>query len=514
MQKNTKILLLIFIFFTLILLGLIYFRQNQFFLLQKGSIIDSKYSPSTLSGANQVENSKIDQKEYGPDSLATYIQKNSTLHELFQDKPLDSEFCFNQDLENNQSDLRCFIPSQVLNAGENFVTQLQDLEKYKRDDSIRTQSLEELPRSEQIFNLLHLFDTDNYQTTKTNLEGKKMTATAEAEELKALAYLYALEGDYAKSESIQAESCAKFHTQCQADVALTLQGTVTDQNGKPLEAVLIEILNHPNQNTQTDAKGNYELQTSAFNLDKIRIKASKIGYSDGVIPLNILGTNNQQTHSNLNFILNTPAKIVTINNATKTFTGEGVQIENESFVIQTEWNQYTIPFNSLVHKDKTPYLGEVTVYLFEFNKASKIDNLLQNDVFAEIVGYAGNLMKTFGMPYILFVTPEGEKIHVLKSNPMILESQIMEMEALRTNQDKIYEPLTESDLTFLLEQSNTLGGYPLDLKYLTDPAHLLVRFPAFWVFDQNVGIWENIGIKLLNVGGLIESQFYTLNDLK
>lgn len=511
-MQNKQKLFLVFVLLFLFFIGLIIFKQNQF---NKFAIFSQKTPSLTTNQDFDQKNTtnKIDQNQYDVDSLATKIQNTPELHSKFQEKALNSEFCFEKKLNEEQSEIRCFVPSEILDRESLFEKELKDFDQYEREDSIYNLSFQELPKSEQFFVLLHRFETNQYQEIKKNLETKYLSGNYDVEDLKALRFIKTLEGKYKEGQSISEKNCQKFKVQCEKDVNLILQGKVTDQNGQPIPSALIEILNDSTQNFQTDINGFYEIKMSVYNLTKIRIKASKLGYSEGVIPLIINGFY-EQTHTDLNFVLNTPAKVVTINNATKTFSGEGVTIENDAFVIQTEWNQYMIPFNSLVHKDKTFFYGEVDVFLFEFDKSSNIDTLLRNDVFAEIVGYAGNIMKTFGMPYVLFKTKTDGSIHVLKSNPIILKSQIMEMEALKTNQDKIYEPLTQEDLSYLLLKSQELGGYPIDLSFLTNPEKLMVRFPAFWVFDQSVGIWENVGQKLLDIQGLTEVEFYTLNDLK
>ncbi len=120
-------------------------------------------------------------------------------------------------------------------------------------------------------------------------------------------------------------------------------------------------------------------------------------------------------------------------------------------------------------------------------------------------------MKTFGMPFVLFLGENGEKIHVLASNPMVIKNTIAEMEALRTNKDKIYSPLTDEDMKFLVKKSKELGGYPIDRQFLIDNS--ILRFPAWWVFDQNKGIWVNQGVRVIDEKGVIETPFYTTSAL-
>ncbi|MDR3150173.1 MAG: hypothetical protein LBU14_00620 [Candidatus Peribacteria bacterium] len=40
--------------------------------------------------------------------------------------------------------------------------------------------------------------------------------------------------------------------------------------------------------------------------------------------------------------------------------------------------------------------------MYQFNKNTNMNTFLENDTFSPIYGYVGNIMKTFGMPYIQF----------------------------------------------------------------------------------------------------------------
>jgi hypothetical protein len=83
------------------------------------------------------------------------------------------------------------------------------------------------------------------------------------------------------------------------------------------------------------------------------------------------------------------------------------------------------------------------------------------------------------------------------------------MEALRTNEDQIYEPLTEADMQLLVAAS--LGEpYRIDREFLIN--NQLLRFPAFWVFDRRRGVWDNVGVSVLDTEGTIRSVFYTVRD--
>ena len=375
--------------------------------------------------------------------------------------------------------------------------------------NVKKLSFKEKPIHYQLLDIIKNNSTA-YFPLKSALVRSCRVGKCSADEMKGLEYIHSLEGDYNSAEKIAASNCERHQTSCEKNVALTLGGVVKNGDGDPISSAKIEVLSDNSvTSVETDESGRYQIDFSSYDFVRVRIKATKTGYSDGVIPVNILTNKKERVYKNLDFTLNAPTKVVTLNNRTKTVSGKGASVENDNFVDVTPWSKYFIPFDALVHADGTLYRGEVVVYLFEFDKSTDMAQFMENDTFDEVVGYAGNIMKTFGMPYILFKTKEGETIHILKSNPMILQNKISEMEALRTAQDQVYPPLTEADLGFLVEQTQRGAGYPIDREFLIE--HEMVRFPAFWVFDQVKGTWVNAGVKVLDTEGSIETLFYTIS---
>jgi len=232
--------------------------------------------------------------------------------------------------------------------------------------------------------------------------------------------------------------------------------------------------------------------------------------ANGVFPILVLAAADQSFSHD--FTLESALQFAVIDTVKKTISGKNTSKDAKNFIISTPRSKYMLPQNALVRANGSAYKGKVTAYFFEFDKSSQNQDLLSNDVFDSVVGYAGNLMKTFGMPYVLFVTEEGEVIHVMKNNPITLEYKIAEMEALRTNKDKIYSPLTDKDMQFLIDNSKTPGEYPIDREFLI--AHDMLRFPVFWSFDQSKGIWVGIGCRVLTLDGTIQTSFYTLSSAR
>jgi hypothetical protein len=164
-----------------------------------------------------------------------------------------------------------------------------------------------------------------------------------------------------------------------------------------------------------------------------------------------------------------------------------------------------------VHKSGIQYKGEVDVYLYEFSQGNIPEGLIQVDTFDDVRGFAGDLMKTFGMPFIQFFSSSGEELHVLRSNSMVLTYKIANMNELRRNTLAIYSPLTNEDMKFLVDiSSKSPRAYPIDREFLIE--NQLLRFPAFWVYDRRAGIWNSVGISVLDTSGTIKSEFYTIKN--
>lgn len=353
---------------------------------------------------------------------------------------------------------------------------------------------------------------DRYFENRKQLMDDLESSAPSEEVLKKGMYLFSLEGDYKKVQEISNKLCSQFNTHCEDQkIEFTLQWKVSDGGWKPVENATIRLLWGEDSNIVTDESGFFRYSVRVFPGQKLRFEATKSGMSLGVHTTTILANANQkQAHD---FVLNQANEVYTIDTVGNTVSWRSgtVDAAKKEYIIRTNLTEYRIPFGALLSTDGKKYQGKVTVYLFEFDKSTSLDDLLVNDIFDEVAGYAGNLMKTFGMPFVLFLGENGEKIHVLASNPMVIKNTIAEMEALRTNKDKIYSPLTDEDMKFLVKKSKELGGYPIDRQFLIDNS--ILRFPAWWVFDQNKGIWVNQGVRVIDEKGIIETPFYTTSAL-
>jgi hypothetical protein len=183
--------------------------------------------------------------------------------------------------------------------------------------------------------------------------------------------------------------------------------------------------------------------------------------------------------------------------------------ENGHYILNTGITEYQIPENAIITKEGEPYLGEVTVYVYEFNKSSNVDSLLRVDAANELRNYIGNIFKTFGMPFIQFYSEDDEELFVARENPMKITTTLTEMEALRTGADGVYGPLTDEDLDRLIEESNNSASeYPISRRFLID--NDLLRFPTWWVLDRKRGIWDATPMKVLNKNGKLKTIFYSI----
>ncbi|MBV22257.1 MAG: hypothetical protein QGH26_01820 [Candidatus Pacebacteria bacterium] len=372
---------------------------------------------------------------------------------------------------------------------------------------------EELPDPMQFYNGIHSFSSRvDSKMVKINLENKFSSNDYTSEDLWKLEYLSGLEGNYSERDELNARNCVEFGERCvDSNINIKIIGKVVDGGDNPIQSAKVEILSKDDAGfVFTDKDGLFEISTEVKELEKVRLKAYKRNFSDGISSFVVLNKDKSEYISD-KIILESPIEIVTIDNVFKTITGKRNFIKDGNvFIVKTDQSVYEIPFNSLLKSDGTMYSGEMDVYLYEFTKETMPDSLAAVDTFDQVIGYAGNLMETFGMPYIQFFTPKGEELQVKKSNPIGIIYQIFHMKELYSASDKTHDPVTKEDIELLVDISSQRSGYPIDRQFLIDTR--LFNFPAWWVFDRDAGIWNNEGMRVLNTDGLIETIFYTTRD--
>jgi len=371
---------------------------------------------------------------------------------------------------------------------------------------------DQLPENFQFHNSVYSFgETGNAIALREALQKQVANGKFTANDLFRLAYLLELEGKYTERDAIHTLSCKEFNTYCEGEASITITGSVVTKNGTPVQGAAISILSKSsNPVAYTDEKGEFVIGLSVNELEKVRLGAYKRNFSEGVGSV-VVATTKRETYDIAPIVVESPINIVTVDTEKKTITGDtNIYNADGSIVVHTSVSTYEIPTGAVTYEDGRPYSGVFDIYLYEFSKSTVPEGLTTVDTFDEVTGYAGDLMKSFGMPYIQFFTPEGEELYVLSSLPMKLTYQIPNMKELYDNSDQIYTALTDADMQKLVDKTlASPGGYPIDRAYLIE--NQLVKFPAFWVFDRRSGVWQNVGIRVNNIGGEIETPFYTVN---
>lgn len=317
------------------------------------------------------------------------------------------------------------------------------------------------------------------------------------------AYLYEFEGRFDEVEKIREKTCKNYPDTCSLKIASYVVGKVTDQSGNPLPGALVKLQNEPSISTTTKEDGTYELKFDTYPLSHLHLKASFPGHSDGY------------SDALVNMYGGAPyfyqVKDFVINKAGVVAQSENAETDGDYYIFRTQQSEYRVPKNGLKYEDGRTFPGgKFTVYMYEFKKSDNIDNLANSPTFQPVQGYVGNLMKTFGMPYIQFFDENGKELFVHSSNPMILRNKVYHMKELFENYDRIYEPLTKEDMEFLVKVSKEKGGFPIDFKFQIE--NNILRWPAWWALDRKRGVWDNIPSRVLDVDGTIETPFYSIKD--
>jgi len=244
-------------------------------------------------------------------------------------------------------------------------------------------------------------------------------------------------------------------------------------------------------------------------MEKLRLSAVKRNFSDGIASLIVLGAG-KKTYTADPIVLGTPITVVTIDTIKHTVTGPSDSVNTDgSFTLHATSSTYQIPADAIVDKSGKPFKGPVDVYIYEFTRDTVPQSLITLDTFDQVMGYAGNLMQSYGMPFIQFFSEDGTELDVASTNPMLLTYKIAAMNVLRSNGDNNPAgPLTDAQMQILLDASQLDRGFPITRPFLVD--HKLYTFPPFWVFDRKSGVWDNVGIRVLDSAGTIQTPFYTI----
>ncbi len=375
-------------------------------------------------------------------------------------------------------------------------------------ESMKLVAESDLPPELQFHNKVYSFGVEGKtEDMLTSLELLLESGEYTAEDLFKLAYLYELEGRYNERDSIYAKSCLEFGTKCTSeDVLVTIQGEVLDTAGNPIADAVVGVLSKDGITpVTTDSEGNYKIIVPVRELQKVRLRALKEHYSDGITDFIVI-TDKRKNYTVDDIIIEEAVIVVYVNTNTKTVTGAGgARRQGDDFFITTTEGQWKIPFDSIIRKTGDIYSGDLTVYVYEWIGDSAPSSLLQLDVFGGGQGFVSDAFLSFGMPYIQFVATDGEELHVESANPMELTHR---MAILSPEHRTIAErPLTDTDMQLLLDASKK-AGYPVTYDLLQNLG--MVYVPPFWVLDRIRGVWDNVGFKVINKDGLVKVPFYTM----
>jgi hypothetical protein len=372
-----------------------------------------------------------------------------------------------------------------------------------------------LPPNMQFYNKIlstPLSNDQSYLVIKDVLVSSYLSKTATKDDLVKLAYIYGLEGDYKERDLINQKLCSTFKFQCSSNLEIKILGLVKDSKGNLVQNAKVSVFSDSTiKPVFSNEKGSYSLSIGVNELEKVRLKVTKPGFSDAVVSISVLDANRKIyqaaeatiASANYNFTLDT------IKN---TITGSQNLIDKKTAIVKTSQSVYTIPFNVFFDKSGKPFSGQIEVVAYEFNRETVPLSMMTVDTFDAARGYAGNLMQTFGMPYIQFYDKDGNELFVKKSSPIKLEYDMYHINELYSGSTNIYEAITEKEMEQILAFCKVSAiKYPIDRQFIIDKN--LFKLPAWWIFDQGRGIWDNVGYRLVDTKGKTETLFYTIKDV-
>ncbi|MDB5237762.1 MAG: hypothetical protein JWM46_32 [Candidatus Kaiserbacteria bacterium] len=376
--------------------------------------------------------------------------------------------------------------------------------------SMKELANDQLPPDLQFHNQLYNGQAAGaYAGTQVSLETAYASGKATADQLWQLSYMYEFEGNYKKRDEVNALSCSVYKVRCTGAIPIMITGVVKDTAGHPVQGAHVSVLSHSeNKGATTNEKGEYSLSLSVLPMEKLRLSAGKRNFSEGIASLIVL-TGGKKQYAVDAIVLGTPITVVSIDTVKHTVTDPLDEAHADgSFVLHATSSTYEIPAGAIVDRNGKPYRGVVDVYIYEFTRDTVPQSLITLDTFDQVMGYAGDLMQSYGMPYIQFFATDGTELDVASAHPMLLTYKIAAMDVLRANADK--NPagtLTDVQMQKLVDVSLFDRGFPVTRAYLVEQK--LYTFPPFWVFDRASGVWDNVGIRVLDTAGTIQAPFYT-----
>ncbi len=399
---------------------------------------------------------------------------------------------------------------------------------------------------------LHTYQgmTTNIPQIAKDLETKHADKIITKEEMTELAYLYDLQGEYQAAKEIRHKQCEKFTETCTTKTIMKIYGIAKDHTGNLLRGVQIKIANFPELSTvTTDQDGKYKMVIFSAFPQKIRLKAWKSGYFNGIQQFYVLGGGEGQIERN--FYLEKAQKRVilqkkskpnlssslftkyltanTITNDPAITTGElenrELHGENYNYYTYKPDNldvqvEYFFPDNNKFYDANGTELLNVdwtTVELkIRYNTATDEDRMLipggplnydfmlTNGAVYPSPRYQ---LRIAGMPYLEFETQTHEPLYLDKSTPIYIRFELSEWNKLLTSGlNGLTNKLTPSHIR-VLSSAQDLGNAndnPYVFTYIKLKSLGLDFFPAYWILDHKKSVWTNKGFSLVNVNDLLD----------
>ena len=337
---------------------------------------------------------------------------------------------------------------------------------------------------------------NNFNKVKASLEN---TQNKRAQDWNRLAYMYEIEGEFAKSDEAYGKACNLDVEFC-SNFTLSLRGYLYGPAGVPVEGAQITTLSGP-ENATTNKDGYYEIFKKTRKLSKIRLRAEKNGYSDAYTDYNVVSDAIKRT-TLPPMEMRAPLKTITIDTVNRVILdGEG-ELVDKGYLLPGEFADYTVPF-TFEQNEEENLSGIITAEVHYFNRETIPSSFANIDIFDDSDGFVSNGMVTFGMPYIMLFDEKGQEIQVPKSNPILV--------TLRPSREDYFKNVTDEQLELAVNISSATNSYPLTLPKMKE---LGIEIIPWWILDRKKGIWLNEGKRLLDMDGTQETIFYTYNDME
>lgn len=344
---------------------------------------------------------------------------------------------------------------------------------------------------------VNLYDQwNNVYDYISNLEKSDENTNLEKE---LLAYLYDFTWEYEKAKNIR--------TDFNDNITLKIDWSVYDSDYNLIDWFNFHILNTW-ENISFSEWWIFEIERNFFPFSHLRFKVTKKWYSDWfvTISLNQLKSFSDYSKISINFILHEADDYFILNeNSINDYKIA------KYYLLENDKSKYYIPYDSLYYNDlEKSNTNDITVYLYQFNRNTNLENLLDNDTFEPVYWYVWNTMVTFWMPYIQIIDNiSWRELFTKSSDPIILQNTIYHMNELYNNEDWLYWEVTTEDIEYLYNISQDLWWYPIDFDFIVNEG--MLRWPARWTLNRTKWIWRSVPHRLIDLDWTVELPFYHID---